>query len=780
MALKESIIIVAALLLAGLSAGCFSDVKCVRDVEREQRADSLDVRTPDPTERMYTGRPDGRPIHENTGRIDLTRPLTLTRSIDIALEAHPEVRRVQAKIDGAKAHTRELETMGWAEFLADITYVPDAKMFMGEPRYYTGDRLRNNVTRFNVALRQPIYFEWQRRRGLLNANNEEIARLQVELEMKKNEVVASVCRAYLEVTRARRGCEHRRGVYHLDQKRVSLVQKLVERKLLLPSSEHKAVNFMEAARRDWHAAQGVLRSAERKLKNILGIDSRLHADIVPIEFVEIPLISFEEARDYLTTHSMEFDALDHAVEKARWDKEFNRWEDIDLDFYVRYGYDMEDWSKGVDDFLILSLALRYPLMHLKARNARVVRWLKRMEEFEIEREVQQQRLLNELETVYATVEEHRAEMQSWLSAMEEAKENLRMAHIFEQKGTTDESLKTDPENILFSIISAIAILNARFKCEEARLDYLGTIMDQYALLDRAAELAEFARPYDPDVRYAAQSRSLLVNRTQVILESPDERMRLLEICEDECISALYLRVEPSQFRLNALTEFIAQAHGDKMSVFAVMGNERWLDAETGETAEKEISEFLALQERCLAHASGEAEETDAGRDNSRKFFDGLHIDFRGKRLADWNDGQVWPKDRKERLSGILAGARSSLDAAPGSLSLGFSVDGAAPDRDLYADIAENCSQICVYLHKNKQNEVVTAAEPILLQFVSGGAQIKVVLETDAHLPADQTYHKQGSYMLWGEMAEIAEKLQPHPAFGGILIDDFHNLSSLKK
>ena len=779
MTLKK-LAVTTALLLLIPAAGCFRDVRTVRDVEREWRAHSLDVRTPDPAERMYKGRPDARPIHEKTGFIDLSRPLTLRQCIDIALECHPEVRRMRAKIDGARAHTRELETMGWAELLADVTYAPDAKMFLSEPDYFTGDRLRNNTARFNVALRQPIYFEWQRRRALLNANNEEIARLQVEMEMRKNDAAAAVCHAFLDLAKARVQCRHRRGVYNLDHKRVMLVRELVKRRLLLPASEHKAATFMEAARRDCEAADGVLLSKERKLKNILGIDSRLRVDIAPVEFKEIPLIPYEQARDYLVNRSMEFDALDHQVEKARWDKEFGRWDDIDLDFFIRYGIDLDDWSKTVDDFLILTLALRYPLMHIKARNARVVRGLKRREEFEIEREIQQQRLLNDLDIIYASIEEHRADMNSFLAAIEEARENLRMAQVFERTGTTDESLKTDPENVLLSIISAIALLNAKFKYQEARLDYLGEVMDQYKLLDRASELTEFAREYDFDARYAPLSRSMLVKNVQQILESPDERSRLLETCREYGISAIYLRVQPVHFRLNALTEFIAQAHRQRLSVFAVMGGEKWLAAESPKEGESAVSEFFALQDRCLTPiVSAEEEEVITERPNADKFFDGLHIDFGEKRLADWNDGTAWPEERKEQMWRILSYARKRRDEAPVRVSTSISVDSAVGE-SLLASLAEHCDCLSVYFHCNKQSDLVALAQPLLDRGRQHGVKVRVVLETAQNLPDEQTYYKKGSYIMWGEAAEIAEKLEGRPAFAGVLIDDFRNLISMRK
>ena len=772
---KYIVIILSGILLLGAGG-------CLRNVERNNRAQSLDIRVPDPNERMYEGRPDARPVHEKTGYVDPDVPLTLSRAIDVALECHPEIRRAQAKIDGAIARTRELETMGWAEFLGDITYSTKARMFV-DTTTTTGDVLRPGAARFNFAIRQPIYFEWQRRRAYLNANNEEIARLQVEMEIEKNKVVAQVCKAFLDLTKARQQYDYRRSLYHLDQKRVALVQKLVEKGLLLAPSKHKAVAFAEAARRDAEAAYGVLKSKERIIKNILGVDSRIPVDIVPAEFEEIPLVPLDEAADYLVNHSLEYRVLDHQVEQAYWDKVLGRWMDIDLDLWVRYGYDLQDWSTSADDFLLVSLSFRYPLMHIKARNARVLRGLKRMEEFEIEREVQQQRLLNDLEVLYATVEENRADMNSYLAAIEEARENLRIAQVFEQKGTTDESLKSDPDNILLSTISAIAIENARFKYDAARLKYLGAIMDQYVLLGRAAELKEFARRYEPRQGLASLSRGMLVTRTGDLLDSREKQAQLFEYCRLESVSALYLRVEANQFSLETLKAFLKKARSQRLAVVVVMGEDAWLEAETPETGESALNSFFDFQKEARVIIIAAIAAVQPGQKTPAEphdAFDGLQIDFRGKRLGDFGDAAAWPEPRKERLLALVkyAGEHCKEYDTP----VGFSVASEAAafteqGRPLFDLLADSCNTLCLYMHGNNQSDIVARAEPIL-KGLPEGCTVKVALETSENQP--RSYYQQGASMMWGESVEIQEKLASAPNYTGIIIDNYHNVLAMPK
>jgi outer membrane protein TolC len=777
MSRTRCLIAIATVVLLVTAAGCLSGV------ERNSRAQSLDIRVPDPNERMYNARPNAKPVHETTGCVDLTRPITLSRATDIALESHPEIRRAQARIDGAIARTKELETMGWAEFLTDITYSTKARMFVGTPTT-TGDVLRPGATRFGLALRQPLYFEWQRRRAYLNANNEEIAKLQAEMQIQKNKVVAEVCKAFLELTQTRQQYDCRRAVYHLDQKRVATVKRLVEKGLLISPSTYKAIGFMEAARRDAEAAYGVLQSKERVIKNILGIDSRLQVKIQPIEFDEIPIIPPDEATDYLTNNSMEFRVLDHEVEKAYWEKVLGRWMDIDLDLWVRYGYDLQDFRTSADDFLTVSLSFRYPLLHVKARNARVVRGLKRMEEFEIEREVQQQRLLNDLETLYSTIEENRADMESDLAGIDEAKENLRIAQIFEQKGTTDESLKSDPDNVLLPTISAIAMLNSRFDYEKARLKYLSAIMDQYVLLGRAAELREFAHKYNPEELFTAQSRSILVTETGTVLDSPDMRKQLFDFCRIENISTIYLRVEPAQFALETLQDFLKEAHAHRLGVAAVMGDEAWLDAPTTEAAESALNAFFNFQKQAgdSTAAAVAATQPPTQPPAPHRAFTALHIDFHGKRLGDFRDSAAWPESRKERLLNIIAYAGKTCKEM--NIPLGFSVAGAASgyaigDKLLYAALAESCNTICLYLHSNNQSDIVAITDAILKK-LPAGCKVKVAMETADSLPPSQSYFQQGTSLMWGESIEVSEKLAGNSNFTGIVIDNYHNLLAMQK
>ena len=770
---KRLIAIAAAMLLA-------TAVGCLSSIERNVRAQSLDIRVPDPNERMYNTRPDTKPVHEKTGYVDLTRPITLSRAIDIALESHPEIRRAQVRIEGAIARKKELETMGWAEFLADITYSTKARMFVGTPTT-TGDVLRPGASRYGLAIRQPIYFEWQRRRALLNANNEDIAKLRDELQIQKNKVVADVCKAFLELTQARQQYDYRRAVYHLDQKRVAMVKRLVEKGLLIAPSTSNAIGFMQAARRDAEAAYGVLHSKERGIKIILGIDSRLNVKIQPVEFDEIPIIPSDEATAYLVNNSMEFRVLDHDVEKAYWEKALGRWTDIDLDLWVRYGYDLQDFRTSADDFLVVGLSFRYPLLHVKARNARVVSGLKRMEEFEIEREIQQQRLLNGLETLYSSIEENRADMESSRAGIDEAKENLRIAQIFEQRGTTDRSLMGNPDNVLLSTISAIAMLNSRYGYEKARGKYLGAIMDQYVMLGRAAGLKEFAHKYNPEDLFAAESRSMLVTETGALLDSPDTQEQLFDFCRIENISTLYLRVEPAQFALETLQSFLKDARARRLAVVAVMGDEDWLDAETAEAAESALNAFFDFQKQARG-LTADAAQPPTQPAPLHDAFNGLHIDFRGKRLADFKDSAAWPESRKERLLNIVAYA--GKNCKEGKIPLGFSVDGAASgytagDKLLYAALAESCDTLCLYLHRNNERDIVAVAGAIMKN-LPAGCKAKVAMETSDSLPPTQSYFQSGTGMLWGESIEVSEKLAGAANFSGILVDNYGNLLNMQK
>ncbi len=820
--------IAAALLFAFLAAGC----KTVKQVETETRALSLDLRSDNPYYNMISGRSGARPVHPGLMPEDLSGPLTLRRSIELALQGHPEIRRWKAKIGEATGRRRELETMGWAELIFDITWAPGWKLGLDDPTASSGDRMAGNTTRFGVALRQPIYFEWQRRRALLNANTENLNSLHNQMEDEVNKVIGEVCKTYLDIMEARLQRKHRSAVYELDRKRVAVVEHLVEKRLLLDSALHSARKFMHAAERDHHAAVQVLKSRERKLKNLLGIDSRIDIKFEPTDFEEIPLIPEEQAYEHMVQSSPRFNAMDHDVRKAYWDKEYMRWEDIDSDIIIRYGYDVEDWSTPIDDFMLVSWTLRYPLMHVKARNARVVQGLKRMEQFAIEREVNQQAALDALEHHYSTILEKSSDISSFQAAVEEAREDLRIAEVFERKGTPDEALKTDPENILLSIISTIKLENSLFDLSSARLDYLRETIDLYATVGRAAELIEYAKLSDIEKQIEAYSRTMFVPDAIGILESKGKTGELFNFCEIEDIATIIVDFTNLEENREKIEAFLKEAHGRSIKVVLKMGGTEWLDAENTDTAKADLEAFFTYNnppepeeqpaetappetptEETAEDAPAEGEaETDTETENNNEAeaetptpveqpadiveiepewveppqkFDGIFLDLTGRNLADWNDGQMWPEERKNRLVEVLEMTdemrRLEKDEVP--VLLLTSAPAAAHNfqlgdgRTLLEKLLSHTDSVSLIIDSDDQSAIVDEARPVLQKTMEKG-RIKIAVTTLPKFPEGKSYYHSKSSLFFGELAEIAEKLRPNLNFAGIIIEDYPSLREL--
>ncbi len=830
---KSSIycIIAAALLFAFLTAGC----KSVKQVEAETRDLSLDLRSDNPYYNMIAGRRGARPVHPGLTPEDLSRPLTLRRSIELALQGHPEIRRWKAKIGEATGRRRELETMGWAELIFDITWAPDWKLGLDDPTTSSGDRLAGDTTRYGVALRQPIYFEWQRRRALLNANTENINSLHNQMEDEANKVIGAVCKVYLDIMEARLQRKHRKAIYELDRKRVAVVELLVEKRLLLDSALHKAKKFMHAAERDHHAAIQVLKSRERKLKNLLGIDSRIDIKFEPTDFEEIPLIPEEQAYEHMVKSSPRFNALDHDVRKAYWDKEYMRWEDIDSDIIIRYGYDVESWSTPIDDFMLISWTLRYPLLHIKARNARVVQGLKRMEQFEIEREIHQQAALDALEHHYSTILEKSSDISSFQAAVEEAREDLRIAEVFERKGTPHEALKTDPENVLLSTISIIRLENSLYDLSSARLDYLRETIGLYATVGRAAELVEYAKLSDIEKQIEAYSHTVFVPDAAGILESKEEKGELFNFCEIENITTVIVDFTNLEENREKIEAFLKEAHGRSIKVVLKMGGTEWLNAENMDTVKADLEAFFAYNNpkpeeqpsgtappetpseeptEDAPPAEGEAEsDTDTETENNNgaeaetptpvveqpadteeiepewvkppQKFDGIFLDLTGRNLAKWNILLIWPEERKNRLVEVLEMAdemrKKQKDETP--VTLITSAPLAANDikladgTTLLEKLLSHTDSVALIIDSDDQSAIVGEARPVLQKTKEKG-RIKIAVTTLPGLPKGKSYYHRKSSLFFGELAEIAEKLRPNLNFAGIIIEDYPSLREL--
>ena len=769
----------ASLVVIFLLAGC----KSIRQVEAENRDLPLDLRNPDPYYNMMIGHDEARPVHPTLTREDLVIPLSLRRSIEIALEGHPEIRRWKAKIGEATGRRRELETMGWAELIFDVTWAPDWELGLDDPDTATGDRIGNDTVRLGVALRQPIYFEWQRRRALLNANTEKIKSLYNQMEEEKNKVIADVCKTFLDIMEAQLQCEHRRTVYHLDRKRVAVVRKLVEKRLLLDSALHKHKNLVHAAGRDHYAAIQVLKSRERKLKNLLGIDTRISIKFEPVDFEEIPLIPEEEAYDYMIRKSPLFNALDHDVRKAFWDKEFMRWDDIDSDIIIRYGYDLDGGTKPIDDFLLISWTLRYPLLHVKARNARVVQGLKRMEQFEIEREVNQQAAIDALETHYSAIDENASEIASQEAAVYEARELLRVSQALEVKGSPDESLKSDPENILLSTITTVKLANSEYDLRSAKLDYMREIMGLYATLGRAAELIEYAKHSELKEEIKAFSRSIILPNAQELLDSEGGCSEALVFCDLENTRNIIVDFTGLEENREKIEVFLKEAHSRNINVFLKLGGEEWLRAPGIESAGKQIESFFSYNTPPEPEETTEITETSETAETTKPVkqewveppqkFDGIFLDITGRKLQ---------KPDHARAIEIVKTADSirkeqEIDSPPVTLLTAIPV---AASGDLLGKLLPHADSVALIVDLNDQAEIAALAAPILerAKKTSESGKVKIQINTLPNQPKRTSYAQRESDIFFGEIMEIANKLHTNKNFSGILIEDYPSLRSL--
>ena len=809
-----------AVLTIAAAAGC----KSVRRVEAEHRQLSLDIRERYPYQNTIIGTSEALPVHTDMTSEDLHKPLTLRRALELAVQGDPEIRRWQAKIDEATGRRRELETMGWLELIFGISYSPDWKLGLDTPDTATGDRMSGNTLRFGVTARQPIYFEWQRRRAMLNSNTEKINSLYNHRDEEVNKVIAEVCIGYIDLMQAQMQTIHRKNIYELDRKRVAMVTKLVDKRMLLDSDLHQARKFMAAAERDYHEACVMIEHRKRRLKNLLGIDPRIEINFDDIKFEDIPFIPYEQGVEYLINNSSLLTAYDHDVKMAFWDKEYMRWEDIDSDILIHYGYDFYGGSPA-DDFGYISWTLRYPLLHVKARNARVVQGLKRMEQFEIEREVNQQKALHDLDEIYSNLEEKSSEVDSMLSALEEAKNDMRLAKVFEAKGTPDRSMKSDPNNVLLSVITAVKAENSRFDLIEAELDYLREQMKLYQALNRSAELVEFATERKFTEETAAFRRTIFVDDVLEIAKDEKATKELMDFCKIETIGTIIVDFKDPETDREIVERFLKQARRSDIKVVFTMGGAEWAEA-SDETIRAELEAFRAYNEPEIVEEpkfgdcpkpedkKGEkAEEKKAEKDEDDlsfserrelevkertaevektvyEKFDGVYVDLGGRKpIAD--NARI--KHIMSLVDELKQQRTAELDAAMKTderfmlrrhQQHQITITTALPadtDADTLKAVDAYTDGIALIVDMNDQVPIVEKMEKMLFDELGGKGRYMISLNVLPKMPGKESYAQRlgGDAIFFGEMAEIADKLCPHRNFAGVFIEDYTALRALK-
>ncbi len=812
------IVISALLLLTVAAVGC----KSVRQVEAEHRQLALDMRKHYPYHNMAIGTTEARPVHVDLTSADLHKPLTLRRAIELAVQGEPEIRRWHAKIGEATGRRRELETMGWLELIFGISYSPDWKLGLETPKESRGDRVSGDTLRFGVTARQPIYFEWQRRRALLNSNTEKINSLHNQLDHEINKVIAEVCIGYVDLMEAQMQCIHRKNIYELDRKRVAIVTELVEKRILLEANLHKARKFMAAAERDYHESCVILEIRKRRMKNLLGINPRVDIKFDDIKFEDIPFIPYEQGQEFLIKNSSLFNAYDHDVKMAFWDKEYMRWEDIDSDILIHYGYDFDGGSPA-DDFMYISWTLRYPLLHVKARNARVVQGLKRMEQFEIEREVNQQKALHDLDEVYSNLREMSAERDSMQSALDEAWEDLRLAKVFELRGTPDKSLKSDPSNVLLSVITAVKVENSHFNLLETELDYLREQIKLYQALGRSAELVEFATERKFVEETAAFRRTIFVNNALEIAKDEKATKEMLDFCKVETIGTIIVDFEECETNREIIERFLKQAHLLDIKVTLKIGGEKWARAEDS-AIRADMNAFRAYNNPIIeekpkfgncpkaddAKAEGEAaknteKKEDLSEEEQKELavkkrteevektvyrkFDGVYVDLGGREpIADGArikailtlDDEL----KREEIAALDAAKAEDRFMLRRHKQHRITITTALPadtNASLLSDISAYTDGVALIVDMDDQAFIVEKMEDILQKKLNGNGHYMVALNVLPEKPEKKSYYHRlgGDAIFFGEMAEIADKLSPNLNFAGVFIENYTALRALK-
>ena len=444
---------------------------------------------------------------------------------------------------------------------------------------------------------------------------------------------------------------------------------------------------------------------------------------------------------------------------------------------LSYGWGFWDWSKALDDFLLLGANYIKPLRLPQLYNLYYDNWASRIESLRQEKYRVQAQIKYDIHEAYKDLIVQQRYLESGRARRDFYQERLRLSKVFEELGKLEfQELQTsfylrnydDPTG------NALKMYNEKNNLMRMKCEYFRRLAKLYAVSASSFKLLpDMIRQTDP-VRFNAREdvRGLYLWISLDVINSREARNSFLELCRKRNINRVYCfisRTRDKEFYLEKydleFNYFLDLCQRQGIDVYAMMGNMDWVTPGYRDEINSLIEVLDAFNTRCDLNGSAR--------------FAGLHLDVEPHGMPDWIP-------RRDELCRLYIDMLSSVSEKVGrknlTVDISYNYNGIEYDdgKDFMVEIARYASGMTIMAYLNRERLITGKVLPILSREDLRHCKFTVALET---APIDEEFISFYG-MTYGYLKEVytaCDKLfKAYSNFTGLVFHDYNSFRKMQE
>lgn len=435
---------------------------------------------------------------------------------------------------------------------------------------------------------------------------------------------------------------------------------------------------------------------------------------------------------------------------------------------ISYGVGFIDWQRLVDDFLLLGVShvmpMRLPVFfssYYEDYESRIMAL--RMRKYELEGATQ-----GEIVSLWSDFAQENSRRRHRFFRAETLREQARIASLLQTYGNREMMSPNGDENEYTAEVASLAEQTSGRESDYERLRRLSQLYQaagrsDFFLQNCIASLETQNLP--GQALNVVENRGIYLWKALETLCSKDRRNAFLARCEQEKISLVYCYFSMGKDQKPFLQKyepeyayFIEECRRRKIRVFALMGEQEWLDPAQRKDLRILLNSFLEFNRQRAARGS--------------YGFDGLSLDVEPHSVSGWRSGERNKLIRNyldllKEVRKTLAD-QSLLDAAIPCNYAGIPVPGSS--NDFLKEISKEVNSLTLMAYQDTWRRVVDRALPVLKrQDLSCG--LRVAVETQEVEEEGVSFFGLNRNEFRSALQECAKRFSNHKNFCGMVIHD---------
>jgi outer membrane protein TolC len=444
---------------------------------------------------------------------------------------------------------------------------------------------------------------------------------------------------------------------------------------------------------------------------------------------------------------------------------------------VSYGVGLDNWSKLVDDFLLLGMSHIYPLRLPIYAKSYYDKWTGRIDYYRQEQVRTRGQIKYDVHEAFRDLNVLLYQKESRECRRSFYRERVRLAKIYRKLGRLGFQ-RLQIKNLLVNTLNKVTENEVELK--EDQLKVINIKCEFYRRMAKLYSASGIAFQILPKLFKSTamkqpdkKTKSIYLWKSLEVVKDRKKRKQFLDFCTKYKFNRIYCFISRTKNKKLYLQEydleylyFMDLCQARKIQVYALMGNTEWLLNSYRDEIKKLMGSLEKFNHMCIIQ--------------DIKPFAGIKIDVEPHALASWKDSQQRIHLCYQYLSLLDFLNRTKERSLKLAVDIPYTYNGikiGCPCRDFLAQISRNCDEMTIMGYLNKEKLILKKVMPIFVRR-NLDIPIEVAFETA------QVNEKYISFagINYANMMKIinqcAKVFSEYNNFQGVAFHDYHGILKL--